>query len=404
MKQHAAMVVLPFLVAGGLTREPEFSFHGDRTGARFGSAVAVLSDIDDDDVLDIAVAAPSDGSAVPYVGAYSGADGHCIWMAEGHPLEECIGDLAAGGDLNKDGVGDLLVGYPSAVGRPSDPWDRVWVLSGRTGDRLLELLGDDDDGTGSTGGGLFGTAIAWGGDLDGDEVPDIWVGAPATPGVSGQVTAFSGATGNEIRRLSVAEARYFGSALAANTGNIGDSALDLVVVGGYTDPALFVFSKWAKLVYQVPIGGVTAATAQVHFTDLDNDEVPEIVVGGGRAVTVISGLSGTVLFRFAGNRGEDLGAVQVVPDTDGDGHLDLALGMPGKLGGTVEVRSPKSGRVLWIAQGNNPSGSFGAALAVDDLDADGTIELIVGEPGQDGKNLDGDRKLMSGSVHVFSLK
>ena len=131
--------------------------------------------------------------------------------------------IASLGDQNGDGVPDFMVGVPGA--------DRVDVFSGK--DRtLIRSLHDPEGLTGLQ----FGYAVVGIGDVNGDSVEDIAVGAPGPFGFAtaslrpdwrracappewGRVFVFSGATGALIRKdrpyLGVLCVRLLAGALSA---------------------------------------------------------------------------------------------------------------------------------------------------------------------------------------------
>jgi hypothetical protein len=168
------------------------------TGDQFGSAVASIGDLEGDGVTDLAVGAPyTDGG---------GTDRGAIWIlfmnSDGRVdtqqrIEEGSGNfdgnldnddrfgsaIASIGDLNEDAVIDLAVGAP---GDDDGGTNRgaVWILflnaEGKV--RLYQKISDTAGGFGGklSDGDQFGASVASIGDIDGDGIDDLAVGAPHT--------------------------------------------------------------------------------------------------------------------------------------------------------------------------------------------------------------------------------
>jgi hypothetical protein len=77
------------------------------------------------------------------------------------------------------------------------------------------------------------------------------------------------------------------------------------------------------------------------------------------------------------------GAVVFLPDVDGDGVRDFAVGSPLEApAGAVRVHSGRDASVLRTLVGVTPGAAFGHALAlVHDLDGGGLADLMIGAPG-----------------------
>lgn len=175
-------------------------------GIQFGKSLAILDDLDGDETQDLAVGAC--GATPTSTGSVWILSGKDLTPIDNEPLGggkpgEMFGNLLAPlGDLNDDGIGDLVVFsrayWTGSVGR-------AWVVSVGTREVFREHIGRQY-------GGAFGIAAWSPGDVDGDGIDDYAVGARDADGPAidaGAVTIFSGSDGNEIDRLR-GSARHFG--------------------------------------------------------------------------------------------------------------------------------------------------------------------------------------------------
>ena len=173
------------------------SFTGDLDPSdNFGSSVAALGDMNGDGVEDIAVGAMDDDDGGPARGAIwilflnsdGSVKGHQKISSEEGLFNGQLKDsdafgrsIAALGDVDGDGVMDLAVG---AYGDDDGSQDAgaVWILF-MTADGKVKHQQKISDESGDLDGeiqkqDLFGTSLAALGDIDGDDVPDLAVGAP----------------------------------------------------------------------------------------------------------------------------------------------------------------------------------------------------------------------------------
>ena len=120
-------------------------------------------------------------------------------------------------------------------------------------------------------------------------------------------------------------------------------------------------------------------------------------------VEVRSGLDGSVIHRFDGDRaGDEYGyVVSGAGDVNADGTPDLVIGVlvgASRFRGRAEVRSGLDGSVLYMFQGVQSYDFFGlAADGVGDVNGDGYDDVAIGAPGRDNTgSATGELKVFSG--------
>lgn len=276
------------------------------------------------------------------------------------PGDEYGASVAPIGDVNGDGIPDLAIGAPRAgVG------GEVYVTSGLDGSVIrtltapLQLVPPDNQTN-------FGASLCALGDQDGDGIGEIVVGIPGQQLFLGErngaVQVFSGATGiSSVLAVGANSDSAFGATVAATRDMNGDGLEDLwigapsSVFDGERRGVARLFSV-GELTYLTVIGGQGIggrfSESLAVLPDVDGDGFDDIAVGSpaddttfaapvAGSVTTFSGATGAALYRIEGvATAEFLGnSLAAVPDANGDGITDLAIGVEnGNVAGSVSGR------------------------------------------------------------------
>jgi len=264
------------------------------------------------------------------------------------------------------------------------------------------------------------SAIASAGDVNNDGFDDMITGAP-NDGTNGQVRLFSGATGSVLRSITPL---FFGASFGSSVGSIGDVNRDGVpdfAVGDdfenttplgalATRGTVRVYSgSSGLLLYTADNAGTGFGTSLGKVGDLNNDNVPDFIVGGSSSAAVVSGSDGSTLQSFEPFGSEDgFGtAVSGIDDVDGDMVPDLVISAPfyPRTGffssngpGRVAVYSGATGDIIHTFDGDGPRDAFGQTLgSAGDINGDGVTDIIVGAPGDSIFSGSGYARVFSGA-------
>ncbi len=221
-------------------------FDGTLPGGEFGGAVGAIGDIDGDGIGDVLVGAPGKGSAgtAPGSAFLFSAKGPLLKSFTGQQPGDRFGQsVAAAGDGDGDQVPDLLVGAPLATGTsgPGSGTATVFSASGKP-IRLMEGL---------EAGGHFGISVSAGRDANGDQRPDFLIGAPLmdTDSGKGAGAAFLVSNNGDLlaRFAGAAAGDHFGRNVVLtadlNRDRVADVALGAPLAGGGAGDSLIVYSN-----------------------------------------------------------------------------------------------------------------------------------------------------------------
>lgn len=366
LARHRALT-LSAALAAGCSNEPrprevlriDGLSPGGELGFRFGDA----RDVDGDGVLDIVAGARHGGAQRSgEAGVWSG--GALVRHWESTDTDALFGHVArAVPDLDGDATPDIVISAPNAV-VASIPTGYVEAYSGRSGMRLWRAVGSGYDG--------FGWHVEHTDDLDGDNVVDLWVGAPSDP-IAGRVYLVAGRTGSIVRVIDGPADAQFGWYLAPVADVDGDGARDVaigaptaLVAGGRRGAVHVTSATGAELrVLQGELFGHKFGEMLASLDDLDGDGIGELAISAvgeplgtttiASEVAVVSAATGERLHLLTETTpGELYGRMlAATADLDGDGRRELAVAAPWWNGrhGRLEVRSTATWRVLAHLEG-----------------------------------------------------
>ncbi|MBL8696191.1 MAG: FG-GAP repeat protein [Planctomycetes bacterium] len=328
-----------------------WTIYGGTEGDLLGTSIASLGDVNNDGKQDFVVGAPQSWTTATepgYVRICSGANGATLFQVDGGIFDSDAGEVVANvGDITGDGKNDAGVGVPDYdSGR-----GRIFVVNSATG-AVSAFAGM----FGTQAGERFGDAIGWAGDRNGDGRADILVGAPSNDAVgtnAGRVYCISGVTpSTQLFALSGAQAGdFFGSAVCSmsdydNDGKreyvVGASGADYIP-NGWTDAGFVRMYLSASLtdVWTVYGGGSTVylGSTLASIGDYTQDGFEDIIAGATEAnllfpgqgfVKVISGILGVEKYQFDGQASADFfgSAISGGGDVNADGTIDIIVGAP----------------------------------------------------------------------------
>ncbi len=380
------------------SKESDISYNYAEANSQIGS-VLDTGDLNDDGYPDLAIGAPLSsvggmndaGQIMIYWG---GPQGYMAsknrMLVNGYNVER-VGDRLVIDDFNNDGVDDLAYSAPYDTGIESKGRYHagvVYLLFGPlSGTSLSSRYNNDVRIIGSMQSEMIGESLA-SGDVDGDGIPDLVIGAP---------------------RSSRGSISQQGVAYVLKGRNNWPSDIDLL-----NDGSLKIFGPWPY----------DQTGTELDLGDIDGDGKDELIMGaasgdgfqrsvpGGGNAYILTGEflasrvpNGTVMLRTESNvticgdsRNMRLGSSIATSDVTGSGKVDVVIGAYGWIdplsglrtgavfifngelfSGSLTINSTS----LHLISGFSDNDRAGAAVASKDITGDGKADILIGAPGAD---------------------
>ncbi|MEO1249745.1 MAG: VCBS repeat-containing protein, partial [Pseudomonadota bacterium] len=421
----------------GLDGTTGFRIDGAAEGDGLGAAISSAGDINNDGLSDLIIRAENTLAAYVFFGSgdafdptisISDLDGSNGFRIEGvnGPSPDSI---RAAGDVNGDGIDDVIVGSAGSTVTGDEP-EEAYVVFGQNGGFTAALDVSDLDGTNGFAllrfpgefeatGANFGAAVSGIGDINADGIDDVIVGAEFvtfedTAAIIGEAYVFFGSTDGVPATFDVAGLDgsngftlfgdlldFSGSSLDGGGDVNGDGIADLIVNSPFPNCGVGAIN--------VVFGSDQGFPERLSLADLD----------------------GTDGFTILGSDGCDVigDSIRIVEDINGDGFDEILIGGPNvtfySADGTTESFGAGEAYVVFgsdsgfdpLVSVDDLNGSNGFRLqstvegnelgisvsGAGDINGDGLGDIIVGSaaPAGVGGPLTGEAHVLFGSVDGF---
>jgi Ca2+-binding RTX toxin-like protein len=303
--------------------------------------------------------------------------------------------VSKAGDVNSDGIDDLIIGAPEAAINGNTGVGQIYVVFGNRGGFSASL--DLSSLNGSNGfiiNGIQSTlnsgfSVSGAGDVNDDGIDDLLIGTP--PGdesyvVFGRSSGFSssldlsslnGSNGFALKSMGDSSGRSVSSA-----GDINGDGLDDLIIGSNIGRSYVVFGSSSEFGASLNLSSLNGKNG---FTIIQSDDEPEKSVSGAGDING-DGLDDLIIGTPYANRST--------------GRSYVVFGSSSGFGASLNLSS-LNGSNGFIVNGSKLDNKIGASVSgAGDINGDGLDDLIIGAP---YANLTGQSYVVYGFIPGLTL-
>lgn len=295
-----------------------------------------------------------------------------LWTFQG--IED-INAMAALPDVDGDGVPDVLIETYDA----GAAGDHLYLVSGGASGTPGVIWSARPSSGASDGGGDGDYCLAVSPDLNGDGFPDVLLG---TAWGNRSVHAFNGLTGGVLWTFDTYNEPQSGwvYAVAPHPDRTGDGVPEVVFgCGSYNDTGYMLNGATGQVVWRF-YGTTDAIYLTLSLPDVNGDGVADVLFCAGDNdynVYCVSGAGGPVATQiWSRNMGGSNWAATLMDDIDGDGTPDLVIGS-WRSSNQVQAVSGRTGAIIWPFH-NGASEYVMRLVTISDVDGDGYRDIAIG--------------------------